>query len=155
MESFFANLPPWAGTLSSWVIAIFTGGSFGLILNFWVNQRRVSVEADKVEGEIEARLRDHFSGELTRLTSVVTQARDDVEAAGERQRACEGREEALRIRVRKLEDQLTGVIRSLSVEGSLRVLDLTEEPSDDILNAAIHSLEAILTKRRKKREPKL
>ena len=157
--AFLENLPSWAGTLPNWITAGGILTFLGLLLKYrlgtgelGIKARQVLVEGERVDDEAEDRLRKHFSEELTRLAQIATKAVEDLEAAKERQRECEKREEALRLRVRKLEDKLTGVVRSLSVEGSLRVLDLTEEPSDDIIKAAISSLEHIIVRRDKKRE---
>lgn len=156
MADLFANMPPYLGTVSSWVIALSTSGSFGLILNFWINNRKARTDLIQVEGDLEDKLQGHFSNELKRLTDLATLAEerarkavDDIENAKDRQRECEQREEKLRLRVRRLEDKLTGIVRSMAVEGSLRVLDLTEQPSDEIILAAISSLEHILALRKK------
>lgn len=154
MGDFFANLPPWLGTLPQLfsaggimgILYILTQTYLGRTKNV-IEDKRVAIEADKIEGEIEAKLRDHFASELKRLREEINAAKEDVEAAKLRQTQCEEREQALRGRVRKLEDQLTGIVRSLSVEGSLRILDITEHPSDDIIRAAISSLENIIAKR--------
>lgn len=159
MNETLFGLPPWVGTVSSWVIALFSGGSFGLILKFWINSRKAKTERLQVEGDLDDKLTLHFSKELQRLTDLATtadqraeKAVDEIESAKERQRKCEEREEKLRVRVRSLEDKLTGIVRSLAVEGSLRILDLTEQPSDEIIQSAISSLEHILTLRKKPEE---
>lgn len=112
-----------------------------------VKADQVRVEQTKADDEADAALRTHFGQELERLANMARTAVEELEKAKERQRACEDREEKLRIRVRKLEDKMTGIVRSLAVEGSLRVLDITEHPSDDIIKAAISSLENIIAKR--------
>ena len=122
MGDFFANLPPWLGTVPQLfsaggimgILYILTQGYLGRTKNV-IEDKRVAIESDKIEGEIEAKLRDHFAAELKRLREEISDAKKDVQSAKERQTQCEEREQALRGRVRKLEDQLTGIVRSLSV----------------------------------------
>lgn len=147
LSIFFASMPSWLGTIPGWLTSVGTLGILGILTRTQVANRRITVDEAKIEGELDDRLRAHFAGELNRLRQEINSAKEDVHAAKERQTQCEEREHKLRLRVRKLEDQLTGIVRSLSVEGSLRILDITEHPSDDIIRAAISSLENIIAKR--------
>lgn len=158
IDQFFATLPPWLGSVPQLLSA---SGILGILyvlvryrlgaLEVDVKTKQVTIEGDKIDAEIDIKLREHFSGELTRLAETVAQAARDVEEAKERQRQCEEREERLRKRVRKLEDDLAGIVRAIAVEGSLRILDATDQPSDDVVQAAIRALENIIERRNNER----
>src|SRR4051794_38406251 len=118
VNEFFANLPPWLGTLPNWITASGVIAFLGLVLKYrlgagdlGIRAKQVKIQADKVEAEIEAKLREHFSGELTRLTTEIGRVTEEHTATRERQTQCEQREEKLRGRVRKLEADYEGVLK--------------------------------------------
>lgn len=143
MNEFFASLPPWIGTLPQLVSAGGIIGILGLLLNIYrargdlnIRERQVDVEAEKIEADIEAKVRDHLATELKRLG-------DEVEKAKQRQLACEDREEKLRRRVHKLEDEVTGLHRVIAFNSSTLILGSDGRPSEAVREAAIRVLETL------------
>jgi hypothetical protein len=150
MDDFFASLPPWLGTIPQLftaggimgILYILTMGYLGRGKNA-IEGRRVAVEADKLENEIETKLRDHFAAELERMRGEIRDARDDAATAKERQLQCEEREQKLRLRVRKLEDDYTGLQRVISFNSSALLLESDGRPSEAVRQAAIKVLESL------------
>jgi BMFP domain-containing protein YqiC len=143
MEAFFASLPSWLGTLPQMISAGGILGILGLLLNAYrargditIRERQVTVEADKVEADIEQKVREHLSAELSRLA-------DEVEKAKQRQLQCETREERLRQRVHKLEDEVTGLHRVIAFNSSTLLLGGDGRPSEAVREAAIRVLETL------------
>lgn len=116
------------GTLFQLLTTVFSGGIFAAILTFIVSNRRISVDAA-------GQLRKHFSEELDRMAQRMNEAED-------RQRSCEGREEQLRCRVRKLEDDLEGVYRTLVASSAEKVIELGDAVPEHIRDMAQRTLDS-------------
>lgn len=143
MDQIIAGLPEWLGTLPAWITAGGMSGILWIVAKVYlgrgelgVKAKQVNLEGDRIEIEGEHRLREHFGAELDRLTAAVA-------SAEERQRACERREEQLRRRVRKLEDDLSGLMRVITLNSATLLLDKETRPSEDVRQAAIAVLEQL------------
>ena len=151
MQQFFANLPEWLGTLPQLVSATGIIGILGLLINAQVQNRRINLDTKKSDDQIalegskvadaaEAKLREHFAGELTRLSS-------EIEKASNRQQQCEQREERLRRRVKHLEEEVSGLHRVIAFNSSTLLLGgETGQTSEAVREAAVRVLEQLASR---------
>jgi hypothetical protein len=147
----FLSLPTWIGTPLQGVSAVGIIGILTILSRVYlgkgdlsVRAQEVRIQAGKVEAEIEAKLREHFSGELDRLTNEITRVTSDHDATRERQTQCEQREERLRSRVRKLEADYDGVLKIISLNSSVLLVGDDGRPSSEaVKQAAIRVIERL------------
>lgn len=138
MGDFFASLPPWLGTLPQLLTSGGTLAILAILSRVYLGKGQLNIQAEQVADAAEAKLREHFTGELTRLSGEINEAKD-------RQLACEGREEKLRRRVSHLEDEVTGLQRIIALNSSTLLLDSTGDgrTSEAVRDAAIRVLQKL------------
>lgn len=163
-----APLTIW-GTIPSWIAAIFSAGSFGVVASGVNTWRKNSTLAKKVADEGDAGIRDHYSEELKALRQQILESgrlhaeraaeaerryreglraadeRHDaaMSAADERERACQGEVRELRREILKLSDEVIGLRRQLGQVGTSAVILATHAPSELVQEAAARAVEAL------------
>lgn len=137
------NMPDWAGTIPGWLTALSSTGAFGLILKWWIDNRKMNIEErtqrDNADAAQIARYAEEVNGlrkELSELTSryqASLAAQGDryqslLEASDRRHAECEEAREKLIKQVHALRDELTGVIRMVLANsvGKARLLGEVE-----------------------------
>lgn len=115
-------MPDVLGTIPQWITAISSTAVLGLIgtlvVAFW--KRGVSLKG--LQNADVGDIRDHYAEELERVVA--------------RQRECEHREEALRERVRKLEDEMEGLYRTMIASMADKVIEMGDAFPDHIRELA-------------------
>lgn len=109
------------GTLAQWVTAGAIITLIGVLLKYRLGLRQI-IAHDSVD------IRDHYAQELVRYRSELNATREELSIVRKRQSDCEGREEALRRRVRELEDHVAGLQRQISQYSANKLMILEEGP---------------------------
>jgi hypothetical protein len=116
------------GTPAQIISAVASTGIFAglvtLIVGYW--RRGVDIRAHENADEFD--IRKHLA--------------DELEKVYQRQIACEGREEKLRVRVRNLEDHLEGVYRTLVATSAEKVVEMRDDYPEHVVANAERTLAA-------------
>jgi septal ring factor EnvC (AmiA/AmiB activator) len=107
-------MPDLMGTVPQWISAAALVSLLGVIFKYRLGVKQL-INVDTAD------IRDHYAEELKRKT-------DEIERVEQRQHACEAREQALRERVRELEDELAGIKRAIAQYSADRMIVLEDRP---------------------------
>lgn len=98
-------MPDILGTLPQWLMVLFSGGAFGLLVKWQLGKGKLAIDAKQVEvnaqqisGQERADIRDHYAQEVNRYYQQVVGLRDELEE-------CETKCAA---EIKKLQDDLAG-----------------------------------------------
>jgi hypothetical protein len=116
------------GTVAGWITALSSLGIFASLGTLTVAWWRRGVSLKGLSDTAEGKLRDHYAEELERVVK--------------RQHDCEEREEALRKRVRDVENLLEGVYRMLVQNSAEKVLEMGDTVPPHVRDLAKRSLAA-------------
>lgn len=151
-------MPEWAGTIPGWLTALSSTGAFGLVLKWFVDNRKMSIEDRQRQDNADAAQIARYAEEVKGLRSeisVLTQryqeslaAQGDryqrlLEASDRRHDECEQARVKLINQVQALKDELTGVIRMILANSLGRARLLGEIESVEISPELEHAMQKV------------
>lgn len=137
-------MPDVIGTLPQWIMVLFSGGAFGLVVKLYLGKGKLAIEAKQVDvnaqqvsGQERADIRDHYAQEVNRYAMQVVGLREELEQC----------ENDCRAKIKKLEDDLNGE-RTQRVAEQITLIRVMLDAAGDSphLKRFISALEAMQTR---------